>query len=60
MSSTIGFDPTYNFLLRIDETVANLGGETLYELSDVQYNPKIDEQLFTFEPPAGVTEVPPP
>ena len=53
-------DPTNNFLLRIDETVANLGGETLYELSDVQYNPKIDEQLFTFEPPAGVTEVPPP
>lgn len=50
-------DPTYNFLLRLEETRLPLGGFTLYELVDLQYNPQLNEGLFSFDPPDGVSEV---
>jgi outer membrane lipoprotein-sorting protein len=52
-------DPVYNFLLRLEEKSQGTGGVVLYEVTDVEYNPDLDDALFRFEPPAGATEVPP-
>jgi outer membrane lipoprotein-sorting protein len=53
-------DPTYLFILRIEERSLGTGGEVLYDVTDVEYNPDLDEELFRFEPPEGVREVSPP
>lgn len=57
---TYWFDPTYNFLLRLEEKSLGTGGVVLYEMSEVHYNPDLDDSLFVFEPPPGTTEIPPP
>ncbi len=53
-------DPTYNFLLRLEETSPGVGGRTLYDMVEIEYNPGFDDGIFTFDPPEGATEVPPP
>jgi DNA-binding CsgD family transcriptional regulator/outer membrane lipoprotein-sorting protein len=53
-------DPTYNFLLRLEERSPGPGGLSIYEMTDIQYNPDLDESLFVFEPPEGAVEVRPP
>jgi len=57
---TYWVDPTYNFLLRLEEKSLGTNSVILYEITDLQYNPDLDDSLFVFEPPPGVTEVPPP
>jgi DNA-binding CsgD family transcriptional regulator/outer membrane lipoprotein-sorting protein len=52
-------DPVYNFLLRLEEKSLGTGGVVLYEVTDLEYNPDLDDALFRFEPPPGVTETPP-
>ena len=53
-------DPTYNFLLRLEERSPWTAGLSLYEMTEVRYNPDLNESLFVFEPPPGAVEVPPP
>jgi outer membrane lipoprotein-sorting protein len=56
----VHIDPTYNFLLRLTETTSPLGGQTVYEVTDVQYNPALDDGVFSFKAPDGAREVSPP
>lgn len=48
-------DPRYLFVLRYESTTPN--GKTTWEPTSVEYDAKIDPQLFNFEAPAGARKV---
>src|SRR5690606_110282 len=39
-------DPAYLFILRIEEKSLGTGSEVLYDVTNVEYNPDLDEDLF--------------
>ncbi len=47
-------DPRYMFVLRYESTTPN--GKTSWQPTTVEYNPKIDPQLFVFKPPADARQ----
>ncbi len=48
-------DPHYLFVLRYESSTPN--GKTTWQATKVEYDPKLDSQLFVFQPPAGAQAV---
>jgi DNA-binding CsgD family transcriptional regulator len=53
-------DPTYLFVLRVEQKSPGTGGEILFDVTSVEYNPDLEDEMFIFDPPDGAKEVPPP